>query len=158
MQDRLKKVLAEPWSRRLLTDLEALDRASRPPRRCACRCEVSDAVAEVNVLVTAGLARSAAVLYAFGCRPHAFPGAHHAMTGLLLFEAMLGQALVFEGTVQELAVCLGRLRRGTMTEEGVGAWLAARSRSRGAVERPLLAAVRGRRRRAPRAIARVAAG
>lgn len=142
MLARLNKVLAERWSSELISGLEILDRKAKPVRCRACQCDVAEGAEEANALAATGLHPAVAVLLAFARRPHAFRGSYHVMTGALLFEVMLGEGLVFEGTAGDLAACFERLRRGRLTEDDASAWLLGRCRSRAATTRSRAGRVR----------------
>jgi hypothetical protein len=114
--------MARPWSRSLVEAIEAFDRGWTAPACRRCDCHVAEAAAEVNALASSGLLPTAAVLVAFGRRPHVFAGAYHAMTALLACEPLVEQGLSMVTNAQELATWLRRVRRGARADD-VDAWV-----------------------------------
>lgn len=128
MQGRLKKVLDQPWARKLVAELELLDARSRTPACKACRCDMGAAAAEVNVVAESGVHPAAAVLAAFGRRPHLFPGSYYTMTAMLTCEILVADGLTLAVRGRELATFLDRVRRGAPAE-AVETWLLGRVRA-----------------------------
>jgi hypothetical protein len=125
VERRLMRVLAERWSRTLMRQLESLDGRSKPPACRACACDMGAAAAEVNAMAARGVHPAVAVLVAFGRRPHLFPGSYHAMTGVLVCEALVANGLTLAANGRELAACMERVRRGARIES-IEAWLLPR--------------------------------
>lgn len=86
------------------------------------------AAAEVNLLAERGIHPAAAVLAAFGRRPHLFPGCYHAMTGMLVCELLVADGLTLSVRARELAAFLERIRRGARVET-IETWMLARVRA-----------------------------